>query len=349
MILPAAQRTAGAIVGDTPWGPAVLHFGDWLAEYKALTSGVGVTDFSTCTQIELTGADRASFLHNFCTNEIRKLAVGEGCEAMVLDGKGHVQFFVYVFCRDESLVVETVPGQGERLIKHLDRYLISEKVTLHDRSAEWSELLVAGARSADLLSRLVSGELPNKSFANVDTEFGKEKFPVSIRRVPMTQPFGFLLSSPRAAANTVWTELVQAGAMACGDQAIEAARIEAGMPWYTADVTERNLPQELARDDRAISFVKGCYLGQETVARIDALGHVNRTLVGVRFSGEKVPSAGDDLLADNQIVGQVTSATFSPRLNAPLALAYVRRGGSNPGTAVQWSGGTGEVVSLPLA
>lgn len=347
-MLSAAQQTTGAVVGETPWGPAVLHFGDWLAEHQALTSGVGVTDFSTCTQIELTGADRAGFLHNFCTNEIRKLAVGTGCEAMILDTKGHTLGFVYVFCRPDSLEIETVPGEGERLIKHLDRYLITEKIELHDRTNQWNELLIAGAGSAEFMSKRVNGELPAKDFSNVDVRFKTGDVPVSIRRVPMTQPFAFLLSVPRDAANAIWTELVQAGATACGDQAIEAARIEAGMPWYGADVTEKNLPQELARDDRAISFVKGCYLGQETVARIDALGHVNRYLVGVRFEGERVPAAGEELLSDNQIVGQVTSATYSPKLQAPLALAYIRRGGTNPGTPLQWSGGNAQVVKLPL-
>ena len=126
------------------------------------------------------------------------------------------------------------------------------------------------------------------------------------------------------------------------------ARIERGQPYYGRDIHDRSLPQEVARDAQALSFVKGCYIGQETVARIDALGHVNKTLIGVKFAGEQVPAAGMELTRDGQPVGQVTSAAFSPRLSAPLALAYVRRGSNTPGTKLESPVGPGEVVGLPI-
>jgi hypothetical protein len=132
-------------------------------------------------------------------------------------------------------------------------------------------------------------------------------------------------------------------------QALEIARIEAGFPWFGVDLSDKNLPQEAARDRQAISFVKGCYIGQETVARIDALGHVNKTLVGVKFSGARVPDPGMELKAGEQSAGHVTSACFSPRLQAPLALAWVRRGNNEPGAAVDSPLGRAEVVSLPAA
>jgi folate-binding protein YgfZ len=233
------------------------------------------------------------------------------------------------------------------VIKDLDKYLIMEKVELHDRSTQWCEILVAGPKSKDLLSQFVSVDLPTKEYSNIDVDFGPEKIPMSIRRVEITRPFGYLISMNRNSADIVWNLLLDAGATPCGYQAVNAARIEAGTPLVGHEITEKSLPQELARDDRAISFVKGCYLGQETVARIDALGHVNRYLVGVRFEGTDLPTT-EELYSDNQIVGQITSLAYSPRLQAPLALAYVRRGGTNPGTPLQWSGGNGQVVKLPL-
>jgi folate-binding protein YgfZ len=127
------------------------------------------------------------------------------------------------------------------------------------------------------------------------------------------------------------------------------ARLEGGFPWFPWDITEKNLPQEVGRDSSAISFSKGCYLGQETVARLDALGHVNRRLCGVRCDGTQMPNGGESLLADEKPVGQITSAAFSPRLNAPLAFAYLRIPHDSAGSRLTWSGGTAEVVALPLA
>ena len=143
--------------------------------------------------------------------------------------------------------------------------------------------------------------------------------------------------------------LRQAGARPCGSEAVEIARIEAGTPLFGRDITDANLPQEIARDARAISFVKGCYIGQETVARLDALGHVNRTLAGVRFAATDVPASGTELTDDSgKVAGRVTSATFSPTLGAPLALAFVRRETNTPGSKLTSAVGPAEVVQLPL-
>src|ERR1700761_8211360 len=120
---------------------------DYEAEYTALTDGAGIVDFSNRTQIELTGADRAKFLHNLCTNTVRDLPVGKGCEAFLLNVKGHIVSHVFVFICPNSIVLETVPDQAERLIAHLDRYLIREDVQLADRSQEWSEIYLAGPQA----------------------------------------------------------------------------------------------------------------------------------------------------------------------------------------------------------
>jgi folate-binding protein YgfZ len=167
----------------------------------------------------------------------------------------------------------------------------------------------------------------------------------SVRHVDMTLPGGFLVSCSRLDAPALWRAVRQAGATACGAEALEMARIEAGWPDYGRDVSEKNLPQELARDRRAISFVKGCY----TVARIDALGHVNKTLCGVRFADEQVPPPGEELRSGGQVVGEVTSAARSPRLAAPLGLVYLHRGVNAPGTKLESRLGQAEVVSLPVA
>jgi folate-binding protein YgfZ len=125
-------------------------------------------------------------------------------------------------------------------------------------------------------------------------------------------------------------------------------RVEAGIPLFGVDFGEDNLPQEIGRDRKGISFTKGCYLGQETVARIDALGHVNQQLVGVRFSEGTSPTASLELVAGGAAVGNLTSATYSPRLHVPLGLAMLRRGSNAIGTQLDSAAGKCEVVALPV-
>ena len=259
--------------------------------YAALTSGAGLVNFNNRTQIEITGADRAQFLHNLCTNEVRKLAAGEGCEAFLLNVKGHIVGHVLLFVGPNSIVLETVPGQAEKLIGHLDRYLIREDVQLYDRSAQpsaqpiekqWGELLLAGPRAEAIL--IEQGlKMPHEvRCAHSAAEL--RGIPVWIRRVDLVGPGAFLIASPMETLDRVSQAIVAAGADWCATDVFDTVRIEQGMPWYGRDISEETLPQEIDRNAQAISFIKGCYLGQETVARIDALGHVNRLLRGVRFS-----------------------------------------------------------------
>jgi tRNA-modifying protein YgfZ len=144
--------------------------------------------------------------------------------------------------------------------------------------------------------------------------------------------------------------LLAAGAVACEEGAFDAVRLESGTPLFGRDITEDNLPQEIRRDAQAISFTKGCYLGQETVARIDAMGHVNRLLTGVRFlsGAATVPLPGTQLSSGDKVVGHVTSAAWSPRLKQPLGLALIRRAHSSPGTKLDSPQGPAELISLPL-
>jgi folate-binding protein YgfZ len=317
----------------------------WLADYHAVTSDAGFAPLER-TQIEFTGKDRASFLHNLCTNEIKKLTVGSGCEAFVTSVQGKTVGHGYVFAGPESLVFDTEAGQGEALLKHFDHYLVCEQVELRDRSDEWAEILLAGPQAETIAAQLLQTPLPDSRLANGIVDWAGQ--PVWIRRVDLTGD-GFLLSSGRAAAETLAQRLAAAGARACDIAAIEAARIEQGFPRFGQDLSDKNLPQELSRDNQAISFVKGCYLGQETVARIDALGHVNKSLVSLSFGSGRVPAPGDELIAGESVIGHITSATYSPRLAGALALGYVKHGQEKPGTRFTSAAGEAEVIAFPIA
>lgn len=330
---------------NTPSNSAALD-----TEIDALLDGAGLADLSARTQIEVSGTDRASFLHNLSTNEIRKLKPGGGCEAFFCDPRGHIQSHAYIYCREQSLVIDSVPGAANVLLPHLDRYLIREDVQLTDRSGEWCKLLLAGPRSSELLTRLPGVDPAALAGRVATTEASVANVDVQLRRFDFAGPDSYVVVSARADRDAIWKALTTAGAAPCGDQAIEVMRIAAGSPLFGVDITSRNLPQEVSRDDRTISFVKGCYLGQETVARIDALGHVNRLLCGLRFSfagsGDLPAAAGMALTVAGQSVGEITSAARSTRLGQ-VGLGYVRREHAAPGSRLNSPAGAVEVATLP--
>ena len=315
---------------------------EFQTQYNALTHGAGLVDFSDRTQIEFTGADRAKFLHNLCTNAVRDLPAGRGCEAFVLDVKGHIVGHVFLFVGPESIVLETVPGQAEKLLAHFDRYLIREDVQLHDRSTDWAELLLSGPSAAAILTNL-GAKVPENRLDHNPAEIAGVQ--VWLRRVDLAGPGGFLIACRRDDFPAVQNRL-SSDAAPCGQEAFETARIEAGTPLYGRDITAENLPQEIDRDRLAISFTKGCYLGQETVARIDALGHVNHLLRLVKFSGEAIPPAGTELQAadGDKPIGHVTSSCWSSKLNAPIAIALIRRGHHEIGNQLKSHFGIAEVI-----
>lgn len=315
--------------------------GDFRRQYDALTLGAGWCPMGHRTQIVVTGKDRASFLHNLCTNDIKRLRPGTGCEAFLTSAQGKTLGFVLVFCHEDRLVVETVADQATRLIAHLDRYIIREDVQLADRSQSRAEVLLSGALTS---RRLVDLQLPvpEDPLDHAGGRLGES--PVSVRRVRIAGPNSFLIdaASDQMDATAQWLD--RAKLEPCCEAALEAVRIEAGWPVFGQDVTDANLPQEIDRDKLAISFSKGCYLGQETVARIDSMGHVNRKLTRVRFFASDVPALATRLVDGDREAGQVTSSAFSPRFDAPLALALVRCEHLTPGTRLQSDAGEAEVM-----
>lgn len=302
-------------------------------------------DASDRTYVELIGADRAKFLHNLCSNDILRLSPGQGCEALLLNAKGRVVGHTFVYASEESLILDSSPGQGEKLVAHLDRYIIREKVEVRDRTAEMAQFVVGGSGAGSVLEKL-GGVAPGELLAHAPGTLAGQG--VFLRRSGLIGPECCSVVCRREQRDAVLLAIQEAGAATCDATAIEAARIEAGVPLYGIDITEDNLPQEVDRNDRAISFTKGCYLGQETVARIDALGHVNRTLVGLRFSGEQAPPAGCELKSGESVVGRVTSLAFSRRFSATVALGYVKQGQNQPGMRLTSEAGEAMVTALPM-
>jgi folate-binding protein YgfZ len=324
----------------------LVKHGALLADYDALRLGVGFALLQR-TLLEVRGADRASFLHGMCTNDVKNLAVGQGREAFFTNVQGKTIGHAYLFAGEDAIWIDTTAGQAEVLMPALDRYIIREQVELFDRTAEWAEFVVAGANAEAVLGGLAYCAVPTARLEHVAATIASKS--ISLRRVDFVDDACFFLACDVGDVDAVRAALESAGARLVSEVAVDAARIEQGTPLFGSDITPANLPQELARDRLAISFTKGCYIGQETVARIDALGHVNRYLVGVRFGGDGTPAVGAVLRVGDKDVGNVTSVTYSPRLSAPFALAFVRRGHHEPGAMLQAEGTAGKVVALPLA
>lgn len=328
-----AQIASGARCTDDQKN--IADFGEPAAEYAAAIQSAALFDLTTRTEIEMTGADRAKFLHNFCTNDIKSLQPGQGCEAFVTNVKGRVLGHILVFAGSESLTLESVPGAQEPLLLHLDRYVINEDVQLHDRTEERGELYVCGPQAGAIVSRYASTAAILPECGHVYVSGTNNTCELSVRRVDFTRLPGYLISARRALLGELWKDLKDAGARPAGMAALEPLRIEAGFPWYGRDITDDNLAQEVSRTAKAISFTKGCYLGQEPIARLDALGHANRELRVLRILSHEVPPVESTILsAEGKEIGAITSSAFSYGTTNGVALGYVRVPFTKPGTEV---------------
>lgn len=319
-------------------------------ELESIATHLGITDRSDRVRLEIRGPDRAKFLHNLTTNEIKRLAVGRGCEAFVTSPQGKTIGYLIILIADDAIIARADPGGSALALPHFQKYGVFDDVTIDDCSSSTFELHLFGPRAVVLAERLV-GELPGEEYGHVTAEIAGTPVRL-VRESPALRP-GFTVIGDQSAAVSV-KECLRAQGRDLGLIEVDAAgfdifRIEAGTPVFGHEVTEKNLPQELGRDDRAINFVKGCYLGQETVARLDALGHVNQLLKGLVFAaGSACPAPGSPLEHEGKRVGVVTSAAFSPLRNAAVGLAMVRTTHAAAGTCVSVSSGDGAVVARTM-
>ena len=313
-------------------------------------------DVSERGKIEVTGKEAAMFLHNLCTNDIKNLAPGSGCEAFFTTAKAKVIAYALIYHRpspegQDAFWIDVDPNVADKLMKHLDRHLISEQAEFSDHIAEFGQLHLAGPESSAVLGKasheatLSLGELQHRTqtIAAVACQ---------TRRHDALGVPGYDLIFARDNTAAVRQALAEAGARSAGMDVLDVLRIEAGTPVYGLDMDDERAVMEVGRTKQAICYTKGCFLGQEPIVMARDRGHVNRTLLGVRFSGEEAVARLAKLLHDGQEVGQVTSSSWSPGLNASIGLAYIRRGFQEPGRRLEVEGAAGrtaEVASLPFS
>jgi folate-binding protein YgfZ len=331
------------------------HFGDWLAEYRHLHKSVALLDKNYRAYLDFAGPDRVRYLNAILTNNIKDLRENHGTISLFLNPQGRILAEIETYDLPEKLFCVSYAIVREPLIAALDKYIIMDDVTLTDRTPDFATLALEGPKAA-LLAEELTGVDP-ADLAELETRL------VSVQRIPCRlgkrSPGGGTASAEflvdRAHAESLWKILLEAarihGGGPAGYQALSSTRLEQGIPWYSYDFGEKQIPHEAGLQDSHISYTKGCYTGQEIVERVRSRGQVNRVRVTLKYDSPQPPAPGTPLLSEGKEAGFTTRAAFSPALNAPIGMAYLRREKSTPGSIVELPDATGSatVLATPIA
>ncbi len=268
--------------------------------YDALRGGAAWLDLSARGRITARGRDRARLLHNITSNEVKKMTPGAGCYAFLLNPQGRIQADLHLFCFADHFLIDTEPDLREKVQQLIRRYIIADQVELEDVTTQTAAIGVEGPLAESL-------PLPD----------GCTKAPFSLTGQP-----GYRIYCAAGEMPRIVGQLDTAGARPATPDDARVVRIENGKPRYGEDIRETSLPQE-TQQLHAVSFTKGCYLGQEIVERIRSQGHVNRKLVRMEIDGSEPVAPGVRLMADGQ-EAEITSSVYSPHFRKVIALGYVR-------------------------
>jgi folate-binding protein YgfZ len=316
------QRQGAAFVEQDGWR-LPEHFGDPVREYQSVGTSAGLFDLADRAMLQFTGDDRLSYLQGMLSNDLRPLKMFDGQQAAILTQQGKVIADVRVLCSLNSFYLDFWQPLKEKILTHLKRYLVADDVEIHDPNEQWKMLSLQGPKAQAILDRLFAhSELPAQANHHGMVQF--DGTPVCVVRADRSGHDGFDLIVQIGQLLAFAQRLTELGATWVGAQAQNILRVEAGMPRYGIDFSEDNLLLEVALDD-AVSFTKGCYLGQEVVERIRSRGHVNKKLCGLLLDGDMPARPGDNLSAGDKEVGQITSSVASIALQMPIALGYVNK------------------------
>ena len=315
----------------------VGHFTDPYQEHHAVRQGVGVVDLSYRGRLRFTGSDRAAYLHRITSNDVEGLAIGEGNYATILTNRGKIIADMNVYVFEDSIGIETNAETTLSLYQELDKYLIADDVIIEDFTERTGTVGVHGSKSAELLQEVCGFDVRNLPAYHslVDEIDGRRIICV---RANETGEVGYNLCTVSESMEWLWDTILTKGrafsAEPVGLTALNTLRIEAGIPRYGAELDDSIFPGE-AELEGAISFEKGCYIGQEIVARMKYRGHPNRLLRGFEIVSEAPPQSGDRLFAEDKEIGWIASAVVSPTLGKTIGMGYVRTAFTDEGSQVE--------------
>ena len=327
--------------------PAVRRFGDPAVELAALRRGAGLLDASDGGRVVVEGADAATFLHRLLANDVRGLAAGEGNESLLLSPQGRVLASMHLArTAAATFSLELPPDRAPGLSRALEAYLFAEDVCISERTEETAPVLVAGPRAEEVVRTLSGGALPSPG---VHGRFALAGGSALIRRAPFFGATAFVVDAGPGGVQAIWSAAQAAGATPVGLDAREVFRVEAGEPLFGAEIDETVYPQE-AGLEHAFALDKGCYVGQEVVAKIDTYGGKNRALVGWRLADDTPREKGTQVFRAEtmEAVGALTSWVRSPRLGTGLALGYARLRALGGASGFRIEGTQAALVSFPL-
>jgi folate-binding protein YgfZ len=304
-------------------------------------------------RIVVAGPDRASYLQGLLTNDIVALKSGHGCYAAYLTPQGRMIADLFVYELGDLILLSMPLAVKDTVLAKLEQFIFTEDVKLGDVTRSFEQIAVVGPTAAPVLSGVVDDASAGALAALPEHGTVRAAFagqPAIVTRISDIGEPGYDVYVERPHGATLRSRLVTAGAVELDSDTAEAIRIEAGMPRFGRDMDEDTIPLEAGIEARAISFSKGCYVGQEVIIRVLHRGHgrVVRKLMGLRIDGGAVPAAGAAVRAGDREVGHVTSAAMSPALEQPIALAYLHRDFLTPGVAVSVDGAAAVVSELPF-
>jgi folate-binding protein YgfZ len=347
--LDAVLHGDGAVLGRFGEIDLPVRFAGADAEWAAVRQRCGVLDGRFRALLRLIGGDRVSFLQGMVSNDVAALQRGQGTYAAFLTQQGKIVSDVRVYMLEDELWLDVPLARATAVREGLERYIIADDVEFGDTVSVPLSVIegpLAGRVLVGVLGESLEGMAP---YAHREVPF--DGAGVRVTAVTHGGEPGYLVCGPPAVGATLWQRCRAAGAEPVGMDALDVLRIEAGLPWFGRDMDESTLISEVGLE-AAISYRKGCYLGQEVVERVAARGQVQKKLVGLVCDGSQVPAPHAAVQHAGKEVGWVTSATWSPAAQAVIAMGYARREAWDPGAelTVQAAAGSvaARVVELPF-
>ncbi len=335
-----AHEQAGASFVEHDGWLLPVSYADSLVEYNAVRggNGAGIIDLSSRGRVRVSGTEAVQFLNGLVTNDVKTLQPNTWMTAAFPNAQGRLVAPARILRIEDSFLIDTDPATSERVRKTLERFTLAGDFRVADTANETVLLSLQGERATETITKLFDEVAANILHGHVAQIIWREH-KIIIMRATHTSEDGFDLFAPTETAQALWSAFTsEGGALPVGGDAFETLRIEAGIPRYGIDMDETNVVTESLAEDEAVSYQKGCYIGQEIIARIHWRGHVAKKLTGLIFDDKaqdiSTASAAKIRSTDGKEIGRITSQTLSPRLNKSVALAYVKYDYLAPDTPV---------------
>ncbi len=326
-------------------GAEFIEYNGWLVpksfdsvnnEYEAVQHGIGVFDLSSRGKIKLSGKECFKFMQGMLSNDVMKLSSGSGAHATLLTVKGKMIADLYIYNDGEDALIDLEQGLNESICELFLKYRLSYKANIEDVTDKYIQLCFVGSKSTEFLSGILDLDLSSLEAPGLIKKSinGTDLYVIKVKRSTFDSYDVYIpVDAIKIAEETLLNDFEGLKPRLIGIDTYETLRVEAGIPRYGVDMDENTIPIE-AELWNALNFEKGCYIGQEVIARIKWRGHVNRHLVGVEMPTDTPANPEDKLFINDKEVGYVTSSVYSYEKNNAICMAYIKRDFKKPGTAV---------------